>query len=350
MASREKGGKFRVALTADFYTPDGALRFDDIGLDLLEDQKHIEYTKFADHRPEIEADQIGDANGVIVCTPAVTKRTLLNTEYLLAIGRFGVGYDTVDVHACTDSDVVLFITVGVVNRAVAEATVAWMLALSYRVRIKDSLVREAQWDKRSQYMGQGLRDRTLGVIGLGGIGSELVRLLRGFGMSQPLAYDPYIDADAAVKLGVRLVELDELMSSVDFVSVNCPLTDETRGLIGSHEISLMKPQTYLINTARGGIVDEDALYEALKENRIAGAGIDVFDTEPIVKAPGISELDNILLAPHCIAWTNELFRDIGRADCQGMIDLSRGKQPRGVVNPEVFQKKSFQEKWSRICG
>jgi phosphoglycerate dehydrogenase-like enzyme len=287
---------------------------------------------------------------VIVCAPAVTKKTLQNTEYLLALGRFGVGYDSVDVKACTDSDVVLFITAGAVDRAVAEATVAWMLALSYEVKAKDSLVRNARWDKKSQYMGKGLRGRTLGVIGLGGIGSELVRLLAGFDMGQPLAYDPHIKTDRAEQLGVRLVDLDDLMSSADYVSINCPLTDETRGLIGSHEISLMKPQSYIINTARGGIVDEDALCEALKENAIAGAGIDVFDTEPIVKAPQISRLDNVLLAPHCIAWTNELFRDIGRAACQGMIELSLGRQPRGVVNPEVFQKTSFQEKWSRICG
>ena len=167
-------------------------------------------------------------------------------------------------------------------------------------------------------------------------------------MKQPLAFDPYVQSEVAEKLGVRLVQLDELMSEADFVSVNCPLNEETRGLVGPSEIGLMKSEAYLITTARGGIVDEDALYKALRNHKIAGAGIDVFVGEPITKPHQFGELDNVLLAPHCIAWTNELFRDIGRAACQGMIDLAEGKRPKGVVNPEIFEKVSFQKKWDRL--
>jgi len=167
-------------------------------------------------------------------------------------------------------------------------------------------------------------------------------------MKTPLAFDPFLDSATAEGMGVRLVGLDELLAEADFVSIHCPLTDQTRGLIGSRELAKMKPDAYLINTARGGIVDEDALYDALAHNRIAGAALDCFAQEPVVRPHRFGELDNVLLAPHSIAWTVELFRDIGRAVCQGMLDLSLGKRPRGVVNPQVLDRQGFQEKWTRI--
>jgi phosphoglycerate dehydrogenase-like enzyme len=278
----------------------------------------------------------------------VTKASVSRSDDLLAIGRFGVGYDSVDVDACTEADVAVFIAVGAVDHSVAEATVAWMLALTHHVRAKDNLVRRGAWDDRSRWMGRELRDRTLGVVGLGGIGRALVKMLAGFGMNPPLAFDPYVDRVAALELGVRLVGLDELMVASDFVSINCPLTDQTRGLIGTPELALMKPEAYLINTARGGIVDEDALYDALCDGRIAGAAIDVFAQEPIVGPHRFGTLDNVLLAPHCIAWTDEIFRDIGRAVCRGMIDLAHGRRPRGVVNPQVFDRPNFRRKRERL--
>jgi phosphoglycerate dehydrogenase-like enzyme len=134
----------------------------------------------------------------------------------------------------------------------------------------------------------------------------------------------------------------------DFVSIHCPLNEQTRNLIGPRQLSLLKPTAYLINTARGGIIDEDALFDALSNNRIAGAALDCFASEPITAPPRWAGLDNVLLAPHAIAWTDELFRDIGRAACQGMIDLAQGRRPRGVVNPEVFDRPSFQQKWERL--
>jgi phosphoglycerate dehydrogenase-like enzyme len=176
--------------------------------------------------------------------------------------------------------------------------------------------------------------------------------LQGFGMKQPLAYDPYVaglpKSSETSEVCARLVSLDELLTTADFVSIHCPLTDETRNLIGRRELALMRPDTYLINTARGGIVDENALHEALRERRIAGAAIDCFAEEPVVRPHPLGTLDNVLLAPHSIAWTHELFRDIGRAVCQGMVDVSLGKRPRGVVNPQVFERRGFEEKWARL--
>ena len=341
-------GKFPVRWTADFYDPDGAPRYPDLGLSVLDGANHIEISRFNEHRLIITADQIGDAHGVIVLTPRVTRETLRSPEQLLALGRFGVGYDTVDVPACTEADVVLFIAAGALNRSVAEATVCWMLALSHHVRTKDHLVRTGQWDERTRYLGFELRDRTLGIVGLGRIGQAVIQLLRGFGMNPPIAFDPYAKPDAAAVLGVRLVSLDELVTRADFVSIHCLLNDETLNMIGARQIGLMKKTACLINTARGGIIDEDALYDALKTRRIAGAAIDCFVGEPITRPHRFGELDNILLAPHAICWTEEMFRDIGRMCCRSMLDLSLGKVPPGVINPEVFEKRTFQEKWRRV--
>ena len=198
-------------------------------------------------------------------------------------------------------------------------------------------------------MGSELRGRTFGSVGLGGIARETIRLLGIFGMNQPMAFDPYIDQASAEKLGVKLVSLDELLSHADFVSLHCPLTDETRGLVGARELGLMKHTTYLLNTARGGLVDEDALYDALKSGQIAGAAIDSFVGEPVTSPHRLGDLENVLLAPHSIAWTDELFRDIGQAVCQGMLDLAYGRKPqKGVLNPEVLKRVGFQEKWRRL--
>jgi phosphoglycerate dehydrogenase-like enzyme len=339
---------FRIALTGDFYGPGGQLAYRDIGLGLVEGVPGIEVQPFPEHRAEIAPEQLAGANGVIVLTPRVTARSLAAGPDLLAVGRFGVGYDSVDVAACTAADVVLFIAAGAVDRSVAEATVAWMLALTHHVRGKDLLVREGRWDERNRLMGCELRDRTLGVVGFGGIGRALVRLLAGFGMKAPLIYDPFVDAATAERLGAHKVELDELVAAADFVSIHCPLNEQTRNLITARELALMKPTAYLINTARGGIVDEDALFAALSQRRIAGAAIDCFVGEPITAPHRFGQLDNVLLAPHAIAWTDELFRDIGRTVCQGMVDLALGRRPHGVVNPEVFERAGFQAKWARL--
>jgi phosphoglycerate dehydrogenase-like enzyme len=338
---------FRVALTADFFAA-GQPLYADIGLGTLDADPAIRWHPLDEYQPELQPGQLAGANAVLVLAPKVTAHSLANAGDLLAVARFGVGYDSVDVAACTASDVVLTIAAGAVDRPMAEATVAWMLALTHHVRAMEGLVRAGDWPGGCRLMGTELRDRTLGVVGFGGIGRALVRLLAGFGMNPPLAYDPFLDPARAADLGVRLVPLDELLREADFVSINCPLTDGTRNLIGAREIGLMKPTAYLVNTARGGIVDEDALYDALAAGRLAGAALDVFADEPVTRPPRLAQLDNVLLAPHCIGWTHELFRDLGRTACRSLVDLAHGRRPAGVVNPEVFDRPGFVEKWSRL--
>ena len=339
---------FRVALTGDFFGSDGSTKYPDIGLSTFDGHPEIAWSKFAEHRPQIGPDQLDGSNGVIVLTPSVTAETVARAGDLLAVGRFGVGYDAVDVAACTGADVAVFITAGAVDRSVAEATVGWMIALTHHMFVKHSLVHDGRWDERSKFMGRELRDRTFGAVGLGGIARATIGLLGGFGMRTPLAFDPYVDPAVAVGEGVRLVDLDTLMAESDFVSVHCPLTEKTRGLIGRREVARMKPDAYLINTARGGIVDEAALLDALTSRKIAGAALDCFAEEPVTQAGRYPRLDNLLLAPHSIAWTDELFRDIGRSVCKGMLDLARGVRPHGVVNPQVLERPGFAAKWARL--
>ena len=338
---------FKIALTADFQK-EGKFVYPDFDLGQLEAASGIKYSFFTEHKSEIEPEQLKGFQGVIVMTPKVTSQSLVQSQDLLAVSRFGVGYDSVDVSACTEADVVLCITAGAVDRPVAEATVGWMIALGHRMIIKDKLVRKGLWHQRSEYMGGELRDRTLGVVGLGGIGSVVIELLKGFGMKQPLVYDPFIDQINAEKLGVKKVELQELMKFSDFITLHCPLNEHTRNLISHSELDLMKSSSFIINTARGGIINEESLFKALSEKKIAGAALDCFNDEPVLKPNRFSELDNIILAPHSIAWTQELFRDIGMMCSQHMIDLANGIRPHGVVNPEVFDRPSFQKKWEDL--
>lgn len=344
MAKRE----FKVALTADFYGADGKPKYKNLGLEALSQTAGVSVEVLKELKRPIGAEQLAGANGVVVLTPSVTAETVTKAEDLLVIARFGVGYDAVDVAACTKADVLVTITTGAVDRPVAEAALGWMIALSHNMRAKDRLLREGKWDDRSNFMGRELRDRTLGVVGLGGIARELIRLLSVFGMKTPLAFDPMVDPEAAKKLGVELVDLKTLMARSDFVSLHCPLTPQTKGLIGAEQLALMKPDAYLLNTARGGIVDENALYEVLSKGRIAGAALDCFEVEPVTAPNRFAVLENVLLAPHAIAWTDELFRDIGRTASQGILDLVQGKKPRGVVNPQVFEQPGFKAKWARF--
>ena len=340
---------FQVAITADAFGADGAPRFADMGLEVLEQAPQLAYRPLTEFRPVLDPEQLDGLQGLLVLDGGISANTLARSEDFLVLSRFGVGYDQIDVPACTAADVVLLIAAGAVDRSLAEATIGWMIALTHHTLAKDRMVRSGDWE-RSRAVGVELRDRTFGAVGLGGIARETLRLLEPFGMRPPLAYDPYVDAEQARSLGVQRVDLPTLLRTADFVSVHCPLTAETRGLLGARELAQMKPTAYLINTARGGIVDEDALIDLLREERIAGAALDCFADEPHTDPEKWRDVDNTILAPHCIGWTDELFRDMGRAACRGIVDLTQGRRPHGVVNPEVLAKPSFQQKWRRLTA
>ena len=335
--------KFRVGLTRDFLDDTGKLCYKDIGLKLLYDNPHVEVEFFEEYKSVVTPEQICDYDAAIVLKPRFTRETFEGVERFTVIGRFGVGYDSIDVPACTEANVILFITPEGVRYSMAESVVTFLLMLSKRAMIKDGLVRSGRWDDRSEYMGICLENRTLGLIGLGNIGRDVVRLLAPFRMNI-VTFDPYIDEEQARALDVKPVSLDVLLQESDFVSVNCPLNDETRGLIGERELNLMKSSAYLINTARGPIVDERAITKALQENWIAGAALDVFEQEPIASDNPLLKLDNVVLAPHAIGWTDEMFLGSGTWDCLGVLKVMCGEVPDSVVNRDVLEKPGLQRK------
>jgi phosphoglycerate dehydrogenase-like enzyme len=183
----------------------------------------------------------------------------------------------------------------------------------------------------------------LGQLGMGNIGAEVFRLAAPFGL-RLLAHDPYVDESVARELGVELVSAEELFRRADFLSVSVPLSEDTRHFVNAERLALMKPTAYVINTARGPIVDQRALYEAIVEGRIAGAGLDVFEVEPCPADEPLLGLDNVIVAPHSLCWTDECFAGNGAADIRAALDIMRGKVPRGIVNQEVMYDPRWQAK------
>jgi lactate dehydrogenase-like 2-hydroxyacid dehydrogenase len=192
-------------------------------------------------------------------------------------------------------------------------------------------------------MGVGLVGRTLGSIGVGNIGAEMFRLARPFDM-RFIAHDPYADPIAVKELGIELMPIEEVFARADFLTVNCPLTAETQHLVNAERLSLMKPTAYFINTARGPIVDQRALTKVLQERRIAGAGLDVFEQEPTDANDPLLKLDNVVLAPHALCWTDQCFAGNGAADVKAVLDVQHGRVPRGVVNRQVLESEGFRAK------
>ena len=329
---------FKVGITKDFLTPEGELTYEDMGLDLLRKEKDISFEFMKEFSSPVSAEMLKGYDAIISLSPAYTAESFKGVDQLKAICRFGVGYDMVDLKACSDANVLVTITKGAVNYSVAEAVLTWMLTLAHKVLPKNQLVRDNKWQERSKFTGSELRNKTLGIIGFGGIGGQLVKMLPPFRMNQPIVYDPFISKQQAEEAGVKIVDLNTLMSEADFISVNCPLTDTTRNLIGLPELLLMKKTAYLLNTARGGIINEEALCQALESKSFAGYATDVFEKEPADVNAKLFNMSNVIMAPHCIAWTNELFKEIGEMACKQIIQIAKGNVPDYIVNTDTLDK------------
>lgn len=336
--------EFQVRFSADFRNDVGGMVFPDIGLSLLDNIAGLSYGFVQEYRAEYTSEQLHNCDVLISLKPRITTTSLEGVDRLCAIGRCGVGYDNVDLLGCTQNDIAVFITPAGVVRPVAESIVLFVLALSHNLVLKDRLVRQGRWGESSSSLGREPRDRVVGTVGLGNIASAAIQLLKNFDVARFLAFDPYASEETAHKLGVELVPLAELLRHSDYVLINCPLTPQTRGLIGKREFSLMKPDSVLINTARGPIVNENALIEALEKKIIRAAALDVFEQEPLSTGSRLVMMDNVILTSHSIAWTEELFRDMGRIDCEGALSIYRGEAPKNVVNPDVLSRPGFLRK------
>jgi len=341
--------QFRVGITRDFLKPDGSLGFGDIGLEVLDEDARISREFLPDYGAELPATVANEFDALLVLAPRVTATTLNGAERLAVVARFGVGYDNVDVAACTRNNVLLTITPSGVRRPVAVSALALLLALSHKLLAKDRMTRQGRWHEKLNEMGVGLTGRTLGLIGLGNIGREILRVVAPLEM-RSVAYDPLVPPEIARDCGVELLGLEALLERSDFVCICCALTPDTHHLLNSERLARMKPTAFLINVARGPIVDQSELTEALRERRIAGAALDVFEKEPIDRDDPLLKLDNVILSPHAICWTDELFLGTGRAACQSIVDVAAGRIPPDVVNRDVLSQPGLQHKLAEFLS
>jgi phosphoglycerate dehydrogenase-like enzyme len=343
---------FRIGVTADFKAGIAG-RLDPLLAEIFGPLPYITYEYFEftgmDEKGQyVDPADIAGYDAILAFGVRFPAAAFTQTGELAVLSRWGVGYDMIDVPACTAADVLLAITVDAVRRPVAEAIVTLIHALSTRLFEKDRLVRNGRWNERALVPSVGLRGKTVSSVGLGNIASEVFRLLAPFGLGRTLAFDPYAKPERAAELGVTLVDLPTLFQKSDFVTVNCPLNDETHGLVNADLIRQMKPTAYLVNTARGPIVNQNDLVEALKAGRIAGAGLDVFEVEPLPSNHPLAQLENVILSPHALAWTDELYFDNTLQACQNILTVLRGETPRDTVNRTVLQQPGFQAKHSAL--
>lgn len=326
---------FRVGLTRDFLTAEGRIGWGEIGLEALTSARGLSWDFIDSDGQEVPARVAAEYDALIVLAPTVSAATVDGAERLRLVARFGVGYDNVDVRSCTAAGVLLTITPDGVRRPVAVAALTMMLAMMHRLRDKDLLVRTGRWHDKLDYLGTGPRGRVLGLLGWGNIGREISAISAPLGMRQ-LATDPYADPAAAAAAGVSLCGLDQLFSEADVIVVTCALTAETRHLVDAERLARMKSTAYLVNIARGPVVDQKALTAALVERRIAGAALDVFESEPPAEDDVLLGLDNVLLAPHAAAWTDELALGNGTSAIRAVLDVAAGRVPAHVVNSQAL--------------
>jgi D-3-phosphoglycerate dehydrogenase / 2-oxoglutarate reductase len=299
------------------------------------------------------ADAIAGVDAVLVRSATqITRESLVRANGLKVIGRAGVGVDTIDVDAATERGVAVLTAPAGNTISAAELTLALTLALARRGHAADRSMKAGQWDRKS-FSGNELYGKTLGLIGAGRIGGEVAKRARAFGM-QVIAYDPFLIAERALALGIERVELDDVLRRADFVSLHVPLTDETSGLLGDRELALMKPTAVIVNAARGGVVSEDALVRALREKRIGGAALDVFEQEPLPADHPLRSLDNVVLTPHLGASTAEAQQnvaiEIAEAVRAALIDgdLARAVNAPGLGGDEMRRLRPLLELAERL--
>lgn len=275
----------------------------------------------------------------------VSKEFLDHSPDLLAVSADGAGYDTVDVDACTEAGVIVVNQSGANKEAVAEHVLAMFLCLSKRIVETDRALRRDRLWHRNDFIGNDLFGKTVGVIGLGKIGTRLCELCVSLFDVKVLAYDPYLTRDQILARGATEASLSELLKLSDFVTVNCPLTGETRGMIDSAALGQMKSTAYFVTTARGGIHDEQALVQALKCGSIKGAGVDVWEDEPPATNHPLLELDNVVLTMHTGGITKEARQNAGIWAAEQWETIFRCERPPRLINPDAWPvfKKRFGE-------
>ncbi|MBE9483068.1 MAG: phosphoglycerate dehydrogenase [Chloroflexi bacterium] len=298
------------------------------GIDILRSHAQLDFKLGI--KPDELISIIGDYEALIVRSQTKVSAQIIEAgQKLEVIGRAGAGIDNIDVEAATRQGIIVVNAPTGNTIAAAEHTIALMLSLARNIPQANAVLKSGVW-RRGDFMGIEIRNKTLGIIGLGNVGSEVARRALGLEMKL-IAYDPFISVDYARNLQVELVSLEQLLKESDFITLHLPLTDSTKGLIGAKELALVKPSVRIINCARGKLTDEEALATAVKEKRVAGAAIDVFSTEPVTESVFFED-DNIIVTPHLGASTTEAQTMAARDVAEQIIDVFKGQPARYSVN------------------
>jgi D-3-phosphoglycerate dehydrogenase len=305
-------------------------RIDPAGLELL--RAEADLLPLFDRAGESLDDHLADAEGLVVRVATIDAARLGRAPRLRVVGKHGIGVDNVDLAAARARGVAVVFTPGANDEAVAEHTLALMLMLARRMERLVGLARAGRFDEgRRAADGVDLRGKTLGLIGIGRIGGRVAAICRTCFSMTVLGHDPYVSAARAAELGVELTAIDDLLGRADFVSIHTPLTPETRNVVSRERLALMKPGAYLINCARGGLVDEAALAAALAEGRIAGAGIDVFEREPPPTDHPLLSQPNAIVTSHVAGSSRESLRAMSLTVAEEVLRVLRGEPPRYPV-------------------
>lgn len=326
-------GKKRI-LVSDKITPEG--------IQILQAGGEFEVVDDPEITTERLAEVIGGFDALVIRSRSrVTRDVLAKSGRLRVIGRAGVGVDNVDVPAATERGIIVMNTPEGNTLSTAEHTISMLVSLARNIPQADRTMKDGQWAK-SKFTGTELHGKTLGVIGLGKIGREVAVRMKAFGMNL-LGYDPFVTPAAAEKLGVQMAEVDDICRRADIITVHTPITPETKGLINTKRIEMMKPTVLLVNCARGGIIDENDLLDALQKKRIAGAALDVFSEEPLPKDHAFRKLDNVVLTPHLAASTTEAQEKVTRDVANQIVEVLRGGMIRNAVNAPSIDPRDLQK-------
>src|SRR3954452_2819541 len=330
---------------------------------------HPVYTELMQARPDVRFDglenespdevaapivaaahvyQIGAARDETAAHFHVNGDLLKRAPNLLIVSSNGAAYDPVDVDACTAAGVLVVNQSGGNAHSVAEHALGMMLTLSKRIIEADRALRRDANVNRNALIGTEMQGKTVGIIGIGNVGRRIAELCKGLLGMRVLAYDPYLSAEEIAARGGEKVELPDLLRASDYVSISCPLTKDNRGMIGAREFSLMQPHAYFITTARGFIHDEEALLAALRDKKIAGAGLDVGAKEPPPPVHPLLQFDNVLASPHTAGVTREARANMGRIAAEQMLEALDGKRPPRIINPEVWP--AYAKRFERTFG
>jgi phosphoglycerate dehydrogenase-like enzyme len=339
---------FRVGVTPDFYV-DAKGRFERGLEDEFRGVSQIEVAPLGPQPGKVATPEaLNGFDAIFALALKFTAESLRGVERLAVIARWGVGYDMIDVEALTRAGVALAITPQAVRRPVAESIFAFIFALGKNLFGFDRMTRRGRWRGDMNRLTRNFDTQTLGSIGCGNIAREMFQMARAFGFRRLLASDPFVRPADVQSLGIEIVDMETVLRESDFVAVNTFLSKETAGLIGERELKMMKPTAYLINTARGPIVQEAVLARALAEKWIAGAGLDVYEQDPPQPGNPLFELDNVIVTPHALAWTEDLMYDNSVEACRNILAISRGEVPKAIVNREVLASPAFQTKLNRF--